>query len=227
MTFTSTKDGLLAKGFAGGVTNVYIEASPAAAVKSTTTQGTDPSAAESSFTFEKGVGYGTAITVGDNTYEIVSDARNVTDRRNVAVVIDDIANASTADIAAALKDAVDKEEGTSGTGKYTVTNQGNKVTITSTDKGSDVEAIKVDFPYGDEKTTAKFQFDPKAVSEGATLKFGGNTYEFVGADGKTTTDGAIAIKVSNYKNATAKELGDAFAAVVKGGVADVDRKSVV
>ena len=107
---------------------------------------------------------------------------------------DDIANASTADIAAALKDAVDKEEGTSGTGKYTVTNQGNKVTITSTDKRSDVEAIKVDFPYGDEKTTAKFQFDPKAVSEGATLKFGGNTYEFVGADGKTTTDGAIALR---------------------------------
>ena len=222
LTIESTKKGLEGvKGVTGDITSISVKALGMAESEYTAQAATAKQAATAEISFDKNTPYGTAIQIGNNTYEIVSDARNVTDRRNVAVVIDDIANASTADIAAALKDAVDKEEGTSGTGKYTVTNQGNKVTITSTDKGSDVEAIKVDFPYGDEKTTAKFQFDPKAVSEGAPLKFGGNTYEFVGADGKTTTDGAIAIKVSNYKNATAKELGDAFAAVVKGGVADV------
>ena len=222
LTIESTKAGAEGiKGVTGDITSISVKPLGMAESEYTAQAATAKQAASAEISFDKNTPYGTAIQIGDNTYEIVSDARNVTDRRNVAVVIDDIANASTADIAAALKDAVDKEEGANGTGKYTVTAQGNKVTITSTDKGSDVEAIKVDFPYGDEKTSAKFTFDPKAVTEGATLKFGGNTYEFVGASGKTTTDGAIAIKVDNYKNATAKELGDAFAAVVKGGVADV------
>ena len=222
LTIESTKAGPAGvKGVTNTISSISVKPLGQAESEYTAQAATAKQAATAEISFDKNTPYGTAIQIGDNTYEIVSDARNVTDRRNVAVVIDDIANASTADIAAALKDAVDKEEGATGTGKYTVTAQGNKVTVTSTDKGSDVEAIKVDFPYGDEKTTAKFQFDPKAVTEGATLKFGGNTYEFVGADGKTTTDGAIAIKVDDYKNATAKELGDAFAAVVKGGVADV------
>ena len=222
LTIESTKVGAEGtKGVAGDISSISVKPLGMAESEYTAQAATAKQSAVAEISFDKNTPYGTAIQIGDNTYEIVSDARNVTDRRNVAVVIDDIANASTADIASALKDAVDKEEGATGTGKYTVENQGNTVTITSTDKGSEVEAIKVDFPYGDEKTTAKFTFDPKAVTEGATLKFGGNTYEFVGADGKTTTDGAIAIKVDNYKTATAKDLGDAFAAVVKGGVADV------
>ena len=50
----------------------------------------DPSAAESSFTFSDGVGYGTAITVGGKTYELVKDERDVTNRSNEAVVVTDL-----------------------------------------------------------------------------------------------------------------------------------------
>ena len=221
LTIESTKKGAEGvKGVTGDITSISVKPLGTAESVYTAQAAVGKQAATAEISFDKNTPYGTAIQIGDNTYEIVSDARNVTDRRNIAVVVDDIANKSTADIAAALKDAIDKEEGATGTGKYTVAAQGNKVTITTNDKGSEVEAIKVDFPYGDEKTTATFQFDPKAVTEGATLKFGGNTYEFVGKDGKAS-DGAIAIKVDDFKKATAKELGDAFAAVVKGGVADV------
>ena len=221
LTIESTKKGAEGvKGVTGDITSISVKPMGTAESVYTAQAAVGKQAATAEISFDKNTPYGTAIQIGDNTYEIVSDARNVTDRRNIAVVVDDIANKSTADIAAALKDAIDKEEGATGTGKYTVAAQGNKVTITTNDKGSEVEAIKVDFPYGDEKTTATFQFDPKAVTEGATLKFGGNTYEFVGKDGKAS-DGAIAIKVDDFKKATAKELGDAFAAVVKGGVADV------
>ena len=221
LTIESTKKGAEGvKGVTGDIPSISVKPLGTAESVYTAQAAVGKQAATAEISFDKNTPYGTAIQIGDNTYEIVSDARNVTDRRNIAVVVDDIANKSTADIAAALKDALDKEEGATGTGKYTVAAQGNKVTITTNDKGSEVEAIKVDFPYGDEKTTATFQFDPKAVTEGATLKFGGNTYEFVGKDGKAS-DGAIAIKVDDFKKATAKELGDAFAAVVKGGVADV------
>ena len=120
LTFTSTKDGLLAKGFAGGVTNVYIEASPAAAVKSTTTQGTDPSAAESSFTFSDGVGYGTAITVGGKTYELVKDERDVTNRSNEAVVVTDLTDldAVAKGFADAINGVAEKKTNADGNDPY-------------------------------------------------------------------------------------------------------------
>ncbi len=222
LTIESTKAGAEGvKGVTGDITSISVKAMPAAESVYTAEAATAQQSASASISFDKSTPYGTAIQIGDNTYEIVSDARNVTDRRNIAVVIDDIANASTASIAQAVADAVTKEDGTGDDAKFAVTMQGNTVTINTIDKGSNVAAIDVTFPYGDEITTAKFQFDPKAVSEGATLKFNGNTYEFVSKGGKASSSDAIAIHVDDFKNATSKSLGDAFAAVVKGGVADV------
>lgn len=57
ITFTSAKAGPVQAGIGGGITNITFSASDPAAVNSTITKGTDPSAAESSFTFEDGVGY--------------------------------------------------------------------------------------------------------------------------------------------------------------------------
>ena len=46
-------------------------------------------AAKSSFTFDDKLSYGAAVTVGDNTYEIVADARDTVNRNNTAVVVKD------------------------------------------------------------------------------------------------------------------------------------------
>lgn len=109
LTIESTKKGLEGvKGVTGDITSISVKALGMAESEYTAQAATAKQAATAEISFDKNTPYGTAIQIGNNTYEIVSDARNVTDRRNVAVVIDDIANASTADIAAALKDAVDK-----------------------------------------------------------------------------------------------------------------------
>ena len=223
LTIESTKAGAEGvKGVAGDIASISLKTAPAAESKYTSEAAVAQQSASTTITIDKNLSYGTAIKVGDNTYEIVSDARNVTDRRNVAVVIDDIANASTSTIAQALKEAIDKEDGAGSTDpKYDVTSAGNSVTINTVAKGSDVEKINVDFPYGEEKTTATFQFDPNAVKEGSILKFNGQTYQFVKQGDKATEDGAIAINVDNFKTADAKALGEAFKAVVKNGVADV------
>ena len=133
--------------------------------------------------------YGTAITVGDKTYEIVADARDVSSRNNEAVVVKDLANATTAEIAKALGDAI--KAGDPNEKSYKVDIDGNTVTVSTVAKGSDVAAIKVDTPYGDKVKTASCTFDPKAVKEGSVLTFNGNTYEFV-KKGNAAKDGNIA-----------------------------------
>ena len=229
LTFTSQKDGLLAKGFAGGVTNVYVEAGPAAAVKSTTTKGTDPSAAVSSFTFKDGVGYGTAITVGGKTYELVKDVRDVTNRSNEAVVVENPSDLSdVSKVAKSFADAIN-EVATKGLAdpadaEYTAAADGATVKITTKAVGSDVKAMEITTPYGDEVPTVSFKFDPSMVKAGSymTISDGtnSNTYEFV-KKGEKASSGRTAIEVSDFDKIDAKAMGDAFANVAKGATVEV------
>ena len=227
LVFTSTKDGLLAKGFAGGVTNVYVEGTPAASVKSTIAKGTDPSAAESSFTFEDGVGYGTAITIGGKTYELVADARDVTNRSNEAVVVSDLTDldAVAKGFADAINSVANNNKDADGNPPYTAAADGATVKVTTTAKGSDVKAMEITTPYGDEAPTVSFKFDPNKIQAGSYMTISDgkttNTYEFVKA-GEKPKSGNTAIEISDFnKMPDAKALGEAFANVAKGATVEV------
>ena len=161
--------------------------------------------------------YGTTITVGDKNFEIVADARDVSSRNNEAVVIADLKNATTEEIADALKSAIEKAD---TDGKYNVTRTGSDITVTTKETGSDVGAIKLETPYGDKITTASFAFDPSVVKDGSVLEFNGQKYQFV-EKGKAAEDGAVAIEVQDFDKATSYDLGKAFQNVLKNGTASL------
>ena len=177
-------------------------------------------AAVSQITLDDKLAYGTAIKVGDKTYEIVADARDTSNRNNDAVVVSDLSD-STA-VAKALAEAINKNE----KGSYTAEYDGATVTISSDKIGSDQKALSVTTPYGDKVKTASFTFNPKTVKEGSVLTFNDNTYEFV-KKGGAAKEGNIAIELDDPAKATAKELGDAFANVLKNGTATVDANGKV
>ena len=227
ITFTSAKAGPVQGGIGGGITNVTFSASDPAAVDATITKGTDPSAAESSFTFEKGVGYGTAITVGGKTYELVADARDVTNRSNEAVVVSDLTDLDA--VAKSFADAINSVAGenpdANGNPLYTASSDGATVKITTAATGSDVKAMEITTPYGDEAPTVSFKFDPAKIQAGSYMTISDgkttNTYEFVKA-GEKAKSGNIAIEISDFnKIPDAKALGDAFANVSKGATVEV------
>ena len=226
VTFTSAKAGPVQAGIGGGITNVTFSASDPAAVETKITKGTDPSAAESSFTFEDGVGYGTAITVGGKTYELVKDARDVTNRSNEAVVVDDLSDVNK--VAKSFADAINgvatKGLADPADAEYTATADGATVKITTKAVGSDVKAMEITTPYGDEVPTVSFKFDPSMVKAGSymTISDGtnSNTYEFV-KKGEKASSGRTAIEVSDFNKIDAKAMGEAFANVAKGATVEV------
>ena len=176
--------------------------------------------AASKFTVDDKLAYGTAIKVGDKTYEIVADARDTSSRNNTAIVVKDLTDSKA--VAKALADAISENE----KGSYTAEADGSTVTISSDKIGSDQKALSVTTPYGDKVKTASFTFNPKAVKEGSVLTFNDNTYEFV-KKGGAAKEGNIAIELDDPAKATAKELGDAFANVLKNGTATVDANGKV
>ena len=228
ITFTSAKAGPVQAGIGGGITNVTFSASDPAAVETKITKGTDPSAAESSFTFEDGVGYGTAITVGGKTYELVKDARDVTNRSNEAVVVGDLSDLNT--VASAFAEKINdnapsaNDPADADAKEYTATADGAAVKITTHAKGSDVKAMEITTPYGDEVPTVSFKFDPSMVKAGSymTISDGtnSNTYEFV-KKGEKASSGRTAIEISDFDKIDAKAMGDAFANVAKGATVEV------
>ena len=233
ITFTSAKAGPVQAGIGGGITNVTFSASDPAAVETKITKGTDPSAAESSFTFGVGadgkpqdVNYGTAITVGGKTYELVKDARDVTNRSNEAVVVDDLSDVNK--VAKSFADAINgvatKGLADPADAEYTATADGATVKITTKAVGSDVKAMEITTPYGDEVPTVSFKFDPSMVKAGSymTISDGtnSNTYEFV-KKGEKASSGRTAIEVSDFDKIDAKAMGEAFANVAKGATVEV------
>ncbi len=220
LTITSLKEGVAdAKGVTNKINIVEVKTAPEASASFKGNAAVAQGGAAATITFDDEVknNYGTTITIGDNNYEIVADARDVSSRNNEAVVIADLKNATTAEIADALKSAIEKAD---TDGKYTVTTQGNEVTVTTNAVGSEVSAIKVDTPYGDKITTASFAFDPKVVKDGSFLEFNGQKYQFV-EQGKSAEDGAVAIEVQDFDKATSYDLGKAFQNVLKNGSASL------
>ena len=235
ITFTSAKAGPVQAGIGGGITNVTFSASDPAAVETKITKGTDPSAAESSFTFGVGadgkpqdVNYGTAITVGGKTYELVKDARDVTNRSNEAVVVDDLSDLNA--VASAFAEKINgnapsaNDPADADAKEYTAAADGATVKITTHAKGSDVKAMEITTPYGDEVPTVSFKFDPSMIQAGSymTISDGTNskTYEFV-KKGEKASSGRTGIEVSDFDKIDAKALGEAFANVAQGATVEV------
>ena len=168
MTITSLKSGVGdGKGISNKVNIVEVKTAPEAKATFKAESPLSQGSASATITLDEAVkkNYGTAITVGDKTYEIVADARDVSNRNNEAVVVKDLANATTAEIADALGKAIEANDPQQKS--YQVKAEGNTVTVSTVAKGSDVAAIKVDTPYGDKVKTASFTFDPKTVKEGS------------------------------------------------------------
>ena len=227
ITFTSEKAGPVQAGIGGGITNVTFSGSDPAEVDATITKGADPSAAESSFTLDKDLAYGTAITVGGKTYEVVKDARDVTNRSNIAVVADDLTKVN--DVAAKFVDAINeqakKDAADPANPDYVASADGATVKITTAAKGSAVKAMEIKTPYGDEVPTVSFKFDPNKIQEGSYMTISNgtdtHTYEFV-KTGSNAKSGNTPIEVADFgKMPDAKALGDAFANVAKGATVEV------
>ena len=220
LTVTSLKGGAPGSKGVNQINLIEVKTAPEAKASFEAENAVAQGGAAATITFDDEVknNYGTTITIGDKNYEIVADARDVSSRNNEAVVIADLKNATTAEIADALKSAIEKAD---TDGKYTVTTQGNEVTVTTNAVGSEVSAIKVDTPYGDKITTASFAFDPKVVKDGSFLEFNGQKYQFV-EQGKSAEDGAVAIEVQDFDKATSYDLGKAFQNVLKNGSAKLD-----
>ena len=227
ITFTSAKAGPVQAGIGGGITNVTFSGSDPAEVAATITKGTDPSAAESSFTFSDGVGYGTAITVDGKTYELVKDERDVTNRSNEAVVVTDLTDldAVAKGFADAINRVAEKNPNADGNDPYTAVADGTTVKITTAEVGSDVKAMEITTPYGDEIPTVSFKFDPSKIKAGSYMTISDgkttNTYEFV-KTGEKPKSGNTAIEISDFnKMPDAKAIGDAFSNVAKGATVEV------
>ena len=221
LTIENSKKGVAGTlGIAGQISGISVKTADKASSVFDPEVATAQQSASASLTIDDKIlnQYGTAITIGDKTYEIVKDARDVSSRNNVAVVVDDMSTETASSIAQKLADAVKAED---KDGKYEVDLKGSTIEIKTTEKGSHVGAITLDTPYGDKVASATFQFDPKAVKEGSILEFNGNTYEFVKKGGEPTTKGAIAIEVEDFSKATSKSLADAFANVAKNGLVSV------
>ncbi len=202
------------------VTAVSVEALDEADPSLSKVSAVAQSAAESKFTLDDTLEYGAAIKVGDKTYEIVADARDTSNRNNTAVVVTDPTDSKA--VAKALADAIANNEK-----DYNVTYENGTVTVSSKEIGSAQKALKVEMPYGDKVKTATFEFDPKQVKENSILNFNGNTYEFISKGGQVSKEGNIAIEIDDFSKMTEKSLADAFANVVKDGVATVDENGVI
>jgi len=220
LKITSPRKGTADAGMASEITKGTLTPIPDAEVTLNKQAGEAQSAAQSSVTFDDSLGYGAAIRVGDRTYEIVADAGDTASRKNTAVVVKDPTDSEA--VAKALAEAINGNES-----KYTAKASNGTVTVSSKEIGSEQKALAVSLPYGDKVKTASFQFDPAAVKAGSTLEFMDQKYEFVEKGGKATDSDAIAIEVDNFKTATSKTLGDAFADVVKTGSAGVDADGTV
>ena len=237
ITLTSTKATTAGKGGAGAISNVNLTTVSNADATLSKTKGVDQGYASSKIKLDNDLQYGSALKIGDKTFEFVKDARDVTSRNNIAVVVDDIENASAADIAKKLTDAakangfVDKVDVLNpATGNLDdtlvqaekangsvgiISFSGNEVTITGMEKGSTAKAPKLSTLYGDKVNVAEMKFDPSKLNYGDQFSINGKTYEFV-ANEDDASEGSIGVVVANMKTASAKDVATALADVAQG-----------
>ena len=203
---------------ASGVNSVVLTTAEGAGYKLTSTAGTDQTSASSSLTLKEGLEYGTTITIDGKNYELVQNEMDLSDRRNEAVVVDDITD--LADVAAKLKEKLEANapQDESGAPTYTVSVAedgigGQTLTIETAAKGSDVKAVDMTTAYGDKQGQLSFKFDADKVKDGSYFELNGQRFEFVaeGSDRQVDKDTiALNLKVDEDGKtvSTDKELAE-------------------
>ena len=212
LEITAAKGGTVASSSID-ITNTKFTAADAADVTSSLINGNQQTAATSSLTFDNKLEYGATVEIGGETYQVVKDEADLTNKNYNAVVVADPADSNA--VAKAFADKLN-----AAGGDFTAKAVDNKVTLTTTAKGSDVQATSIN-ASGDKVTTASFKLDPSKIKAGSYLSINGNTYEFVNKGDKPTNRKATAVEIDDFAAATSKSLGDALAAVADGKNASV------
>ncbi len=207
LVFESTRKGTHT---ASVVTKATITPGQATAVTPNLKNGDQQTSADSTITLSEGLSYGAVVEVDGKKYELIKSAGDVSNANNKAVIVDDISDLNSA--AKALAEAI---KGDVNTADYKVTASNNKITIASTKVGSTAQAISAS-SSGDKTTQIEFTLDPKKMKAGSTVTINGQTYEFVGKDGKPSDKANQIIKVDDFSKATAASLGAALAEKVNG-----------
>lgn len=241
LVFTSNAATAAGKGIAGAITSVDVVTPTKANAQLSKNLATAQGYASSSIEISKDMKYGSAIKVGDTTFEVVADANDVSNKKNQAIVIADMEKKSAEEITKAIGDAISSAKGftaqtdynNDGTVwddtdaqkakeaglSYSVAVEGNKVTISSLDKGSSANAPEISAPYGDKINVKNVKFDTNKLAYGDTISIDGKTYEFV-ENAKDAKDGNTAVQV-DLSTADGKAVAQALADVAKGVKATV------
>ena len=208
ITFTSQKAGALNAKGASNITDVTFSQT-ASTLTHNEVNGTQKSAAKSTISFSEGVQYGATIDVDGQTYEIVKKGERTSNAKNVAVEVEDLSDSKA--IAKSMADAINTKVGQSGTIRAEAS--GNKVTVSTTEVGSD-QVSPVIATAGDKVKQLEFTLDPNRVQEKSYVTINGQDYQFV-SDKSKVDEGKTAVVV-DFKNATSASLAAALKDVADG-----------
>ena len=213
LTLTSKTPGAAGDPGVASITNVALEAAPAASITEELKPGEKMTEAEATITFSDGLQYGATITIGDNTYELVASKDDLSSQRNTAVVVSDLTD--TTAVASAVKKAIEDkaEKNDDGTSKYAVSTKDNVLTVKTTKIGSEVAATEVG-TASEKSTLLEFTLDPERVQEKSYVTINGQDYQFV--SDKNEVDAGKTAVVVDFKKATSKDLADALVNVASG-----------
>ena len=207
LTLTSKTPGAAGDPGVASITNVALEAAPAASITEELKPGEKMTAAESTITFSDGLKYGATVQIGDNTYELVENKDDLSSQKNTAVVVSDLTD--TAAVASAVKKAIEgkAEKNEDGTDKYAVSVKDNVLTVKTTKVGSEVATTEV-ATASEKSTLLEFTLDPERVQEKSYVTINGQDYQFV-SDKSKVDEGKTAVVV-DFKKATSESLAAAL-----------------
>jgi len=195
--------------------------------------GTQQTGAATTITVEDGkVAEGSVVTVEGKSFVLTeNDAPADADPNNIYVKVADLTNG--ADVAKALGDAITAnvpDADQNGTADYTVSVNGNTITLTTEAVGEGAEPVDATGRGAGSQTALEFTLDPKTVTNGSRVTIEGREYEFVAKDSRATKndDGTnkynvVVVDNLNVKEGdgavTSKQLGDALKAAVEKNIA--------
>ncbi len=213
LTLTSNTKGLDGDPGVASVTNVGLDAAAAASITDELNPAEKQTQATSTITFSDGMKYGSTITVGGNTYELVKSKDDLSSQKNIAVEVSDLSDVN--DVAKKMAKAINDnpEKDAKGAVLYTAAAKDNVVTITTAGKGSAIESPTV-AAAKDLSTELSFTLNPDKVQAGSYVTINGQDYQFV-ADRADAEAGKTAVVV-DFKKPTAQTLGQALVDVASG-----------
>lgn len=213
LAITSNTKGVDGDPGVASITNIALDAAAEASITEELKPAEAQAEATSTITFSDGMKYGSTITVGGNTYELVADKGDLSSQKNIAVVVSDLSdvNSVAKNMAKAINDNAEKDA--KNVALYSASAKDNVVTITTTAKGNAIESPTV-AAAKDLSTELSFTLDPDKVQAGSYVTINGQDYQFV-ADRADADAGKTAVVV-DFKKATAQSLGQALADVANG-----------